>query len=152
MTITLNARRIFLTAGAVVALAGTGAGAFFGGQTTRMSDSARAAERNGAVSVAVARTKRQDTATLNARLAAQAKAAKKRERAALRKLHKKDVKHAEQLAAEARSQGYSAGDSAGYNSGYGSGHDTGVQDGLVQGSDSLTCSDDADVYWLPPCS
>jgi hypothetical protein len=152
MTITLNARRIFLTIGAVVALGGIGAGAFFGGQTTRMSDSARAAERSTAVNVAVTRTKRQDAATLTVRLAAQRKAAKKDERIALRRLHKKDVKNAQQLADEARNQGFSAGDSAGYNNGYSSGHDTGVEDGLVQGSDQLTCSDDPDVYWLPPCS
>jgi outer membrane murein-binding lipoprotein Lpp len=42
---------------------------------------------------------------------------------------------------------YSAGYSAGNNSGYSSG----VSAGLVQGSDSLTCSDDPDVTWLPYC-
>jgi hypothetical protein len=152
MTITLNPRKLFLTAGAVVALAGAGAGAFFGGQATRISDSARAAERGKAVTAAVARTQRQDAATLKAKLAAQARAAKKHERTALRKLHKKDVKNAAHLADEARSQGYSAGSSAGYNSGYGSGHDSGLQDGLIEGSDQLACSDDPDVYWLPPCS
>jgi chromosome segregation ATPase len=41
--------------------------------------------------------------------------------------------------------------SNGYSSGSSSGYDSGRQDGLVQGSDSLTCSDDADVYWLPAC-
>jgi hypothetical protein len=41
--------------------------------------------------------------------------------------------------------------SAGYSSGSSSGYSSGVSAGLVQGSDSLTCSDDSDVYWLPAC-
>ena len=49
----------------------------------------------------------------------------------------------EQQAAANYSNGYSNGSSTGYNNGR--------VDGLVQGSDSLTCSDDADVYWLPAC-
>jgi septal ring factor EnvC (AmiA/AmiB activator) len=50
----------------------------------------------------------------------------------------------EQQAAANYSNGYSNGSSTGYN--------TGRVAGLVQGSDSLACSDDADVYWLPACN
>jgi hypothetical protein len=50
----------------------------------------------------------------------------------------------EQQAAANYSNGYSNGSSTGYNNGR--------VDGLVQGSDSLACSDDADVYWLPACN
>jgi chromosome segregation ATPase len=50
---------------------------------------------------------------------------------------------AEQEAAANYSNGYSNGSSSGYNNGRVA--------GLVQGSDSLACSDDADVYWLPAC-
>ena len=42
--------------------------------------------------------------------------------------------------------------SAGYSSGSSAGYSSGVSAGIVQGSDSLTCSDDADVYWLPACN
>jgi outer membrane murein-binding lipoprotein Lpp len=45
---------------------------------------------------------------------------------------------------------------ANYNAGYGagnsSGYSSGVSAGLVEGSDSLTCSDDPDVDWLPYCN
>jgi hypothetical protein len=51
-------------------------------------------------------------------------------------------------AANARSAAnYSAGYSAGTNEGYSTGHNA----GLVDASDSLTCSDDPDVTWLPYC-
>jgi chromosome segregation ATPase len=50
----------------------------------------------------------------------------------------------EQQAAANYSNGYSNGSSTGYNNGR--------VDGLYQGSDSLDCSDDADVYWLPGCN
>jgi hypothetical protein len=43
---------------------------------------------------------------------------------------------------------YSAGNSAGFSSGL----SACVQDGIVKGSDELTCSDDPDVLDLPYCS
>lgn len=43
---------------------------------------------------------------------------------------------------------YGAGYSAGSDEGYSSGHSAGV----VTASDSLTCSDDPDVLWLPYCN
>lgn len=46
---------------------------------------------------------------------------------------------------------HDAGYSSGSATGYSSGHSEGEKDGLVKGSDSLTCSDDPDVYWLPAC-
>jgi hypothetical protein len=68
------------------------------------------------------------------------------------KQRNKAVKAAQKAAYKSGQQagftsGYSSGDSAGFSSG----HSAGVQDGLVQGSDQLTCSDDPDVYWLPAC-
>jgi hypothetical protein len=62
---------------------------------------------------------------------------------AVRDLNKK-LGISEQQAAANYSNGYSSGSDSGYNSGR--------QAGLVQGSDSLACSDDADVYWLPACN
>jgi peptidoglycan hydrolase CwlO-like protein len=45
---------------------------------------------------------------------------------------------------------------ANYNAGYGAGNDAGYSSGesagLVAGSDSLSCSDDPDVTWLPYCN
>lgn len=133
MTIEIDTRRVYRGAVATVALAGIGAGAFFGGQSTRMSNTARAAQRNAAITVAVNRTKRQDAATLHTRLVAEAKAAKRHEEKALSKLHKKDVKNANKLASEARSQGYSAGNSAGYSNGQADGYGQGTSDGYNSG-------------------
>ena len=53
------------------------------------------------------------------------------------------------VAANARA---SANYSAGYSAGNDSGYSSGVDAGLVEGSDSLTCSDDPDVTWLPYCN
>jgi flagellar biosynthesis/type III secretory pathway protein FliH len=49
------------------------------------------------------------------------------------------------------SSGYSEGNSNGYSNGYSEGNSSGYNDGLYAGSDSLECSDDPDVDWLPAC-
>jgi peptidoglycan hydrolase CwlO-like protein len=41
---------------------------------------------------------------------------------------------------------------ANYSAGYSSGTNNGYSSGLYAGSDSLTCSDDATVTWLPYCN
>jgi hypothetical protein len=50
------------------------------------------------------------------------------------------------------SAGYSSGTDSGYSSGYAQGDSSGYSNGLYAGSDSLTCSDDRDVTWLPYCT
>lgn len=40
---------------------------------------------------------------------------------------------------------------ANFGAGYSAGNNQGYSSGLVAGSDSLTCSDDPDVTWLPYC-
>jgi peptidoglycan hydrolase CwlO-like protein len=64
----------------------------------------------------------------------------------------KDLAAAEQRADQNYSAGYSSGNASGYSSGYDAGNSSGYDSGLSAGSDSLTCSDDADVYWLPACN
>jgi uncharacterized iron-regulated membrane protein len=127
------------------------AAAFFVGQATRMSDSARAGERATAVAATArtttARVHTADAAVLQTKLAEQAKAAKTHERTAVRHTRKIERKRAARLARQAAERGYTSGNAAGYSHG----HSSGVEDGLVQGSDSLTCSDDPDVTWLPYC-
>jgi outer membrane murein-binding lipoprotein Lpp len=63
----------------------------------------------------------------------------------------KDLVAANQRADANFSAGYGAGNSAGYDAGNSAGYSSGVDAGLRQGSDSLTCSDDPDVNWLPYC-
>jgi hypothetical protein len=152
MTITINRRTVGRTAAIAATTLVAAAGAFIGGQATRMSDTARANERNTAVSTAIAATKHADVAVLRSRLADQAAAdhqAQIKRVHAVRKLERKRAKRMVRAAARAaRAEGYSAGSSAGYNSGYSSG----TTNGLHEGSDSLSCSDDPDVTWLPFCT
>jgi len=67
----------------------------------------------------------------------------------LRLAKKNLTKLSKDLAAEKEraAANFSAGFSAGNSSGFSSGRDA----GLVEGSDELACSDDADVTWLPAC-
>ena len=81
-----------------------------------------------ALKTAVAKQKRHDTRVLR-RVVRRQKAKARREISA------------------ARNAGYSSGSAAGYSSGHNDGEDA----GLLMGSDGLDCSDDIDVYWLPPC-
>jgi flagellar biosynthesis/type III secretory pathway protein FliH len=167
VTFNINAHTLRRIAAVTAATVGVGAAAFFGGQATRMSDSARANERN----VAVLST----TAKLNSQhadeMASAAKAAKAHERHAIRKAIKAERKRAAKLAERARSEGYSSGNSAGYASGnsagyasgnsagYASGHsdgysegnDDGYTEGNLQATTHPTCSDDPDVTDLPYC-
>lgn len=142
---------VALTALVVALSAGLGVGGFFVGQNTRKSDADVATMTALAVSAeaqrqeeirrkALAERKAQDRATLQ-------RVVKKMKRAAKRR--------AEQSFAAGQSAGYSSGHSAGKDEGeeegYVAGSVEGYEAGLTDGSDSLDCSDDPDVYWLPPC-
>jgi hypothetical protein len=63
----------------------------------------------------------------------------------------KDLAAAKKKADESYASGYSSGTGNGYSSGYTAGNSSGYNSGLHAGSDSLTCSDDPDVTWLPAC-
>src|SRR3954470_6963793 len=125
MQINIDGRAIRRAATATAAIVGVGAATFFGGQTTRMSDDARASERSTAVHVAVERTQHD----ADAKLSAAKLDAKAHEKAAVKKAVKKAVKHerkhAERQADQARSEGYSSGNSAGYGAGHSAGYDEG---------------------------
>lgn len=72
---------------------------------------------------------------------------KRRGTRALRRAVRKQKARARREATAARNAGYSSGAAVGYSSGHADGEDA----GLLKGSDGLDCSDDIDVYWLPPC-
>jgi hypothetical protein len=67
-------------------------------------------------------------------------------RATRRAVRKQQSKMRREVKA-ARDAGFSSGSVAGFATG----HELGEDAGLVKGSDGLDCSDDIDVYWLPPC-
>jgi septal ring factor EnvC (AmiA/AmiB activator) len=126
------------TAAIIGATVGTGAAAFFGGQATRMSDDAIAAQRTTAVEHAVDRTEAQAERELDAKVRELAEAAMRHEHAAVRNARratrKAERKRAARRAAEAREAGYSSGQSVGYSSGYGSGHSAGEAEGYTDGA------------------
>jgi len=64
----------------------------------------------------------------------------------------KNLAAATKRADENYASGYGNGSSSGYSSGYSDGNSSGYNSGLYAGSDSLTCSDDPDVTWLPYCN
>jgi hypothetical protein len=97
----------------------------------KAATAARVAQAN-AVAAAVKKQKDHDVRVLR-------RAVRKIKSAARRKV---DVAYK-----KGQEQGYSSGTAAGYSSG----RSDGVDEGLREGSDSLTCSDDPDVTWLPFC-
>jgi hypothetical protein len=158
MTIDVNGRTMLRAAAIAAAAVGVGAASFFGGQATRMDDTARANERRDAVNLAVAKADNEHAAQL-AEVRLDAKAHEKRAvKRAVKRTMKKERKRAAKLAERARSEGYSSGNTAGYgaghSAGYSEGNEAGVEEGIDEGidiaSDDLTCSDDPDVP-LPYC-
>jgi hypothetical protein len=101
------------------------------------------------------RTKATDAAALKKAVLTQKTTDQRKLKRTITKMTKqrsKAVKAAQKAGYKSGQQaGYTSGYSSGNSAGYSSGHSAGVQDGLVQGSDQLTCSDDLDVYWLPAC-
>jgi hypothetical protein len=134
MTIHVNGR----LSAVIAATIGVGAAAFFGGQAMRMSDDARADERNNAVQTAVSKV-RQDDAI---KLANEMQDAKSHERDAVRKARikakratrKTERKRADRVSTQARSEGYSSGTSAGFSAGHSAGASEGYSDGYGDGS------------------
>jgi hypothetical protein len=146
ITINIDGRSTTRAAAVIAATIGVGAAAFFGGQTTRMSDEARAGERHGAVSAAVEKVENDNAVEI----AGIKQAARDHETKAVKKAVMRTVKQererAEKISEQARNEGYASGNSAGY----GAGHSAGVDEGIDEASDELVCSDDADAD-LPSC-
>ncbi len=156
-------KRILLAIGLLALAAALSAGSFFLGQSTRKSAAEVAALRSDAVA---AETDRQQALRRDALAALEA-----RDRAELRRVVKKmkraAKRRAEKSFAAGQSAGYSSGQSVGFSSGkkkgeeegyaagsidgYMDGSSDGFDSGMTAGSDELTCSDDPDVSWLPPC-
>ena len=153
----MNKRNGLLAAGIAAGLVLVGGGAFAAGQATRASDQ----EVTRRVATAVQKqVERDEIAKEKAVELAKAEQKKRTARIWKDKLHAA-VRKARRAAydkgyASGQSDGYVSGQSDGYeagqSAGYESGHDAGHRDGLIEGSDELTCSDDPDVTWLPPCT
>ena len=136
---------------------GVGAAAFFGGQTTRMDDTAVAAVKSNAVEQAIKATRAEDASILADKLAAQKTRSDRAQRKAVRKqrriTRRNERKRAERLSDTARNQGYSSGNSAGYGAGHSAGYSEGDSDGYSEGledAEPQQCSNDIDVP-LPYC-
>ena len=126
MTININGRTILRVTAATI---GVGAAAFFGGQTTRMSDDAIASQKTIAVDTAVKQADEEHAAEvveLTADLRAEKRAAVN---SAVKRTVKNERKRAEKLADTARDEGYASGNTAGY----GAGHSSGPHRGLRRG-------------------
>ena len=154
-TINIDGRALTRFAAITAATIGVGAAAFFGGQTTRMSDTAVAREATGAVKIALAKAESKRQAELVI-FRSEAKQHERRAvRSAKRATRKNERRRAAKLAERARNQGYSSGNangfSAGHSSGYDEGNSEGYDEGLDDASDALDCSDDPDVTDLPYC-
>lgn len=148
-------KRLLVALLAVVVAAGIAAGGFFIGQGTRQSDDEVRAVIARAVS---AETERQEELRRKALDERKAKD-KATLRRVVKKLKREAKQRAEQSYASGQSVGYSSGHSAGEEEGYEEGSVDGYIDGSVDGydagaidsTDEVDCSDDPDVYWLPPC-
>jgi hypothetical protein len=162
MQINIDGRSVTRVLAVAAATIGVGASAFFGGQATRMDDTAVASVKSEAVTKAVKAAKAEDAIVLNDRLTDAKHKAARHERKAVRKMRretrKRERKRADKLAGEARSQGYGAGNSAGYSAGHTDGHAEGYSEGDADGyseglddASSEPCSDDPEVTSLPYC-
>lgn len=135
--------RVFIAPMLVVLLAVAGVGGFLLGQSTRQSDDQVRADRIESVNTAVHLNNAANKEKRVRMMERAEKKLKQRNKVVLRRVVKKLKKAAERKARES----YASGSSAGFNNG----HSAGEEDGLRKGSDSLTCSDDPDVTWLPGC-
>jgi flagellar biosynthesis/type III secretory pathway protein FliH len=104
---------------------------------------------------AAAEAAAEQDAAVKAAVAVQKRMASKKLRTTVLTLKAKAKKAADKAFATGRNQGFSSGSATGYSSGqaagYANGSADGFEDGLTTGSDQLDCSDDPDIYWLPPC-
>lgn len=142
---------ILITTLVVLAVVGITAGAFFLGQSMRKSDHQVASIVRTSVSDAVRRNTTEQEA-IRRKAIDEARAAQKRhDRTVMRRLRRKLQDVADRRAQESYASGQNAGYTAGEREGYVDGSVQGYDAGLTDGSDALDCSDDPDVYWLPPC-
>jgi hypothetical protein len=123
------------------------AGAFFVGQATRKTDAQVNTDQQAAVRTAVTGARNEGRIALGEAVASAVKKEAAHDRKVLRRVVRKLKKSGDRKAATS----YSNGTSTGYQSGNRDGYSSGTEDGKVQASDELVCSDDTDVYWLPPC-
>jgi len=171
MTFDINGRSISRGFAVVGISLAVGAGAFFGGQSTRMDDTAIASQRSNAVEIAVDSAVSKADKAHSAELVDTKLAARDHEKRTVRKAIRKtrrvtrktERKRAAKLIERARSEGYSSGNSAGYGAGHSAGRTEGYNDGEAEGyhngeaegySDGLddgACSNDPDVP-LPYCA
>ena len=156
MQINIDGRSVTRVLAVAAATIGVGAAAFFGGQTTRMDDTAIAGVKHNAVESAVEKVER----THAAELAIFRREAKDDKARAIRKTRrvtrKNERKRAARLADKARNEGYSSGNTAGYGAGHSAGKEEGEVEGYSDGYDdavefSEPCSDDPEVTSLPYC-
>lgn len=127
-----------VAAGALLAPVG-----FFVGQGGRPSEN----EARARVSAAVAVRARQASVEQRAAVRHQRRHDRTVLRRTVRKIRRAYQQKVSRAFSSGQSQGFNNGQSVGREQGYNNGH----SDGLIDGSDSLTCSDDPDVTWLPYC-
>ena len=133
--------------------------AFLAGQTTRITEADAASRTKTAVERAVERARGEETAERVAKVKEVKTAARKHETNRVKRLNRRwkgrVVRETEQARQAGVNSGYASGQSDGFDSGKEEGaeqgREEGFEDGLDEGSDELTCSDDVDIYWLPPC-
>jgi flagellar biosynthesis/type III secretory pathway protein FliH len=135
-TINVDGRSVTRVLAVSAATLGVGAAAFFGGQSTRMGDTARAGERRDAVQVAVAKVEKDNAMKIvdlkQLAHAHEKVAVKKAVRKTRRATRKAERARAAKLIDRARNEGYNSGNSAGF----GAGHSAGKEEGKTEGYDS----------------
>jgi flagellar biosynthesis/type III secretory pathway protein FliH len=151
MTINIDGRKAMRISAVVATTIGIGAAAFFGGQQTRMSDDAVAAQKQVATETVQHRADVKLERTQAADRAHEVESVRKARIKAKRETRKIERKRAAKLAEKAREQGYSTGNSVGFSTGHSAGYSEGEVEGVNKASDELTCSDDSDVD-LPACT
>lgn len=131
---------------AIALLAGTAAGAFLGGQSTRKSEEVVRAETKATVAAAVEIAVTDAVEKKGAE--DKAKRLKIMHRAAVRMKarHRVEIRKVRRVGERKAARAYSSGSAVGQQTGYAAG----VDDGITKASDDLTCSDDPDVP-LPYC-
>lgn len=144
-------KRVLIAVGAVLVLAGSSFGAVsYAGSQADERDQMRAQFASD-IEAAAERAAAEKKEAVRAAMAEQ----KKRYTRLIKRARTKAKRDAKKAFERGRDQGYSSGSAAGYASGsadgYASGSVEGFEEGLDEGSDELSCSDDPDVYWLPPC-
>lgn len=144
-------KRVLIATSALLLLAGSVFGALSYASSQADKRETMRAQFAHDTKLAAERAAKDKDDAVEAAMAAQ----KKRYTRLIKRTRTKAKRDAKKAFERGQSQGYSSGSAAGYASGnaegYASGSVEGYEEGLDDGSDDLTCSDDPDVYWLPPC-